>query len=273
MRAGLALLLAAALATCALGALGASGASAAPGTPDAPGARPAPESGYTSRDDLAALFEAEGSSPFTSPYAGTLAFSALQAKYDSGHGHGYRHELKTLKQYRQTVAATREHFSAQVTPTLPAGAKTIVAQYHAEGLDTLVKVYVQDTADNAGIDGKDGNGVFDVLARLKGADGKEVTTALGTVRSGDTFGLDIRFTGGAAMVAVSTAQHGAIETARTPIKPDSGNIYFKFGDYLQAEDPATRGHTTSRAKWDEYFQLKGITSSQVRFSMTRFERG
>ncbi|WP_082616077.1 GDSL-type esterase/lipase family protein [Massilia sp. Root418] len=229
--------------------------------------------GFTSREELGALFEAEGEAPFPSPYAGTLTFSALKAKYVSGNGHGYRHELKTVARYRQTVAATREHFSASVTPTLPAGAKTIVAQYHAEGLDTLVKVYVQDTADPGGIDGRADNGVFDVLARLKGTDGKEVTTALGTVRSGERFGLDIRFDGGSAIVAATTATHGAIDTGRTPIKADSGKIYFKFGDYLQARDPATQAHTSSSAKWDEYFRQKGIGSSEVRFNGIQFTRG
>ena len=229
--------------------------------------------GFTPKEELGALFEAEGEAPFPSPYTGTLAFSALKARYVSGNGHGYRHELKTMKQHRQTVAATREHFSASVTPTLPAGAKTIVAQYHAEGLDTLVKVYVQDTADPGGIDGTADNGVFDLLARLKGTDGKEVTTALGSVRSGETFGLDIRFAGGTAIVAATTARHGAIDTGRTPIKADSGKIYFKFGDYLQARDPATQAHTSNSAKWDEYFQRKGIGSSEVRFTDTKFTRG
>jgi len=231
------------------------------------------KAGFTPKEELAALFEAEGETPFPSAYTGTLAFSALKARYVSGNGHGYRHELKTARQHRQTVADTREHFSASVTPTLPAGAKTIVAQYHAEGLDTLVKVYVQDTADPGGIDGQAGNGVFDVLARLKGTDGKEITTALGTVRSGESFSLDIRFADGSASVAASTARHGAIDTGRTPIKADSGKIYFKFGDYLQARDPATHAHTSNRAKWDEYFQQKGIGSSEVRFNDTKFTRG
>lgn len=227
---------------------------------------------FTPATALQAMFEAEGKSPYPSPYTGTLTFSALQSKYDSGHGHGYRNELKVMSRHRLGVAATDERFSAIVTATLPAGAKTIVAQYHAEGLDTLLKVYVQDTADSKAIDGKAGNGLFDVLARIKGPDAKETMTALGTVRSGESFGLDISFSGGEAKVAVSTAQHGAMQTAPTRIKSTGENIYFKFGDYLQALDPATLTHTTSREKWDQYYQQSRIGSSQVQFSHTIFQR-
>lgn len=231
-----------------------------------------PAAGFTPKEELSALFEVEGDTPFPSPYAGTLAFSALQSKYDSGHGHGYRNELKIAKKHRLAMGATNEQFSARVTATLAAGAKTIVAQYHAEGLDTLLKVYLQDTADRKALDGVAGNGMFDVLARIKGVDGKEVMTALGTVRSGESFDLDISLKNGEGMVAVKTASHGPVQTDRTRIQAGGGNIYFKFGDYLQALDPATLAHTTSRAKWDEYYQLNRIDASQVRFSRTRFHR-
>lgn len=227
---------------------------------------------FTSREALNSLFDVEGVTPFPSPYAGTLNFSALASKFDSGHGHGYRNELKIANKQRRSVERTHEHFSAQVTPTLPNGAKTIVAQYHVEGLDTILKVYVQDTADRKGLDGKASNGIFDVLVRITGTDGKEVTTALGTVRSGEGFGLDISFANGDATVAVKTDRNGSIQTERTRVKGDNKNIYFKFGDYLQALDPATLAHTTSRGKWDEYYLLNHIDSSLVSFSHTKFER-
>ena len=225
----------------------------------------------TSQAGLQQLFEAEGRSPYPTPYAGTLVFSALASKYDSGHGHGYRNELKIATPQRRSAAATREHFSAQVTPELPDGAKTIVAQYHVEGLDTILKVYVQDTADRQGLDGQAGNGVFDILARIRGPEGKEITTALGTLRSGDTFGLDIRFNAGEAQVTVN--QGGSVRrTALTRIGIDGRKIYFKFGDYLQALDPATGKHTTSAAAWDQYYRQQHIDHSRIRFSDTVFER-
>jgi hypothetical protein len=224
-------------------------------------ALPAAAQSYTPQAALQKLFAVEGNSPYPSPYVGTLNFSALTSKYDSGHGHGYRNEVKVTDKQRLAAAQTHEHFAARVTPTLPAGAKTIVAQYHVEGLDTILKVYVQDTADKQGLDGKAGNGVFDILVRILGTDGKEATTALGTVHSGEGFDLDIVFNAGEALV-----------TARTGIKADDRQIYFKFGDYLQALDPDTGKHTTVAAKWDEYYRLNHIDSSLVSFSHTVFER-
>lgn len=251
------------LCACLLGAIGHA-------QPDMSGARPA--TAFTSKEELNSMFDLEGSTPFPSPYVGTLNFSALTSKFDSGHGHGYRNELKISAGQRRSLERTHEHFSAQVTPVLPNGAKTIVAQYHVDGLDTILKVYVQDTADSRLIDGKASNGIFDVMVKIRGTSGKEVTTALGTLRSGERFALDINFEVGDATVTVNTAKNGTIQTERTRIKGDNRNIYFKFGDYLQALDPATLTHTTSPAKWDEYYLLNQIGSSQISFSQTKFER-
>ncbi len=237
---------------------------------DVSGARP--ESAFTSKEELNSMFDLEGNTPFPSPYAGTLHFSALASKFDSGHGHGYRNELKIGARQRRSLERTHEHFSAQVTPTLPNGAKTIVAQYHVDGLDTILKVYVQDTADSRLTDGKANNGIFDVMVKIRGASGKEMMTALGTVRSGERFALDINFVYGDATVTVNTEKNGTIQTERTRIKGDNRNIYFKFGDYLQALDSATLSHTTSPAQWDEYYRLHQIDSSQISFSQIKFER-
>lgn len=228
---------------------------------------------FTPQEQLSALFDVEGTAPYPSPYAGTLNFSAFTSRFDSGHGHGYRNELKVANKQRHTAAQTREHFASRVTFKLPDGAKTIIAQYHGEGLDTLVKVYVQDTADAKGIDGKANNGAFDLLVRILGTDGKEVTTALGALRSGEPFDLDIRFADGAATVAARTDKGGLVKTATTPVKADKRNIYFKFGDYLQALDLDTKAHTIVAAKWDAYYLQSHIDHSLITFSDTVFERG
>ena len=228
--------------------------------------------GFTPRAALDRLFEMEGASPFASPHDGTLAFSALDSRFATANGHGYRNELKIAARERRPVAQTREHFSATVTPLLPAGAKTIVAQYHVEGLDTIVKVYVQDTSEAKLLDGRAGNGVFDVVARLRGAGGKDVTTALGTVRSGDSFRLDIRFDAGDAVVSVDSAAHGTLRAAGR-IAGETRAIYFKFGDYLQALDPQTRKPTSDPGKWDAWFRQQRIDAERVRFSHVIFERG
>ena len=233
---------------------------------------PAGAQGFTPEATLQRLFALEGNSPYPSPYAGTLNFSALESKYASPNGHGYRNELKIANSERLSLADTRERFAARITATLPNVAKTIVAQYHVEGLDTILKVYVQDTADKQGLDGKSGNGVFDILVRILGVDGKEATTALGTVRSGESFDLDIVLNAGETQVTARTATGGTIKTPLTRIRPDARKIYFKFGDYLQARDPVTGQHTISPEKWEEYYRQNNINSSHVRFSHTIFER-
>lgn len=232
----------------------------------------APDAGFTSRASLDSLFDVEGNSPFSTPYDGTLSFSALGSKFSTANGHGYRNELKIANRNRRPVGQTREHFSAVVTPTLPDGAKTIVAQYHVEGLDTILKVYVQDSDDRRALDGKAGNGVFDIVVRIPGSGGKEVETALGTVRSGESFTLDIRFDRGAATVSVSSAANGTRQTEATRIPDDQRNVYFKFGDYAQAIDPVTHRLTSSPAKWDAYFRQNHIDRDSIRFSHTRFVR-
>lgn len=233
---------------------------------------PAGAQTFTPEATLKRLFALEGNTPYPSPYAGTLNFSALDSKYASPNGHGYRNELKIVDSQRLSAADTREHFSARVTATLPNVAKTIIAQYHVEGLDTILKVYVQDTADSKGLDGKTGNGVFDILVRILDTDGKEATTALGTVRSGESFDLDIVFNAGEAQVTARTANGGTLKTPLTRIRPDTRKIYFKFGDYLQARDPVAGEHTSSPEKWDEYYRQNHIDSSHIRFSHTIFER-
>ncbi|MCC2956764.1 polysaccharide lyase family 7 protein [Massilia sp. IC2-477] len=228
--------------------------------------------GFTPRDTLASLFELEGGSPYSTPYDGTLNFSAFTSKHATPNGHGYRNELKISRASRLPIEQTHEHFSALVTPTLPAGARTIVAQYHVEGIETIVKLYVQDIAEPALLDGKANNGVFDVVARIRDTSGKDVSTALGTVRSGERFALDVRFDGGNARVSVKSDRHGALQTPLTRVMGDHRKIYFKFGDYLQARDPDTGAMSTKPATWDAYFQRNGIGSSLISFSETKFER-
>lgn len=228
--------------------------------------------GFTPKETLNSLFDLEGNSPFSTPYDGTLSFSALSSKFATAHGHGYRNELKIATRNRRTVEQTHEHFSAVVTPTLPNGAKTIVSQYHVDGLDTIVKVYVQDTDDKQLLDGKAGNGVFDIVAKIRDTSGEDVPTALGTIRSGQSFVLDIEFDKGVATVTAKTEANGSLHTAATRIKGDKRKIYFKFGDYSQALDPATHALTSDTAKWDEYFREHHIDKDEIRFSHVNFAR-
>jgi hypothetical protein len=231
-----------------------------------------PAAGFTPKASLDGLFELEGKPPYSTPYDGTLSFSALDSKFATAHGHGYRNELKIATKNRRTIEQTREHFSAIVTPTLPNGAKTIVSQYHVDGLDTILKVYVQDTDDKEALDGKAGNGVFDIVAKILGTAGHDVGTAVGTIRSGESFALDIQFDKGVATVSATTAANGKRQTEATRIKGDQRKIYFKFGDYFQAQDPATGALTWEPAKWDAYFRQNHMERDQVRFSQVSFVR-
>lgn len=227
---------------------------------------------FTPKASLDALFELEGNPPWSEPYDGSLTFSALASRFATAHGHGWRNELKVAAGQRRPVEQTREHFSATVTPTLPDGARTIVAQYHVDGLDTILKVYVQDTADAHAFDGQAGNGVFDVVVRILGPGGKETETALGTIQSGEAFALDIGLENGVATVGVRSTGHGEVRTAPTRIPGDGRKVYFKFGDYAQALDPATGKPTDDPARWDAWFRAHRIDAGTVRFSRVVFTR-
>jgi len=221
--------------------------------------------------ELSQWFEVEGLNPFNES-EGPFEFSALKSRYNSGHGHGWRNEAKVKSPLRLSAPETREHFRATVQPSLPNGAKTIVCQYHVDGLETILKVYVQDVKEGKLLDGVEGNGVFDVLARILKPDGKETSTPLGTVKSGESFELSVDLENGEASVSVASSGSGTQKTGKIPVKDFGRKIYFKFGDYLQAQDKNTGSHTSNPQEWDEYFKSKGIDSSGVAFSKLSFWR-
>ena len=216
-------------------------------------------------------FKVEGEDAIANASNGILSFSATRSQFNSGHGHGWRNEAKIREQLRLPVGQTREHFSATVIPHLPAGAKTIVAQYHFEGLSTAMKVYVQDTKQTGMMDGVEENGVFDILARITGPDGKEGAFPLGTVQSGEPFDLDVSFNAGVVNVTVSTKKQGQKETGNVSLPDTSSLVYFKFGDYLQAMNAAGQ-HTTNEDEWKEYFTQHHIDHTEVDFSHASFVR-
>jgi hypothetical protein len=219
---------------------------------------------------LKSIFAVEGNIPYPTNDDGTLMFSAMDSKFNSGNGHGYRNEVKVIDALRHSVSATKDHFSATITPLLPAGCKTIVAQYHVESLDTELKVYIQDTKESGAFNGVNGDGVFDVLVRILGTNGKETMTPLAQIKSGESFRLAIDLDGGAVTVMVESQKKGRQMTRQMQIKDLGKKIYFKFGDYLQALDVATGGHTTDSKKWDAYYQAHQIDRSQIKFSEVNF---
>lgn len=220
---------------------------------------------------LKTYFKVEGEDAIANARHGILSFSATRSQFNSGHGHGWRNEAKIRENLRQPVGETRETFSATVTPHLPAWAKTIVTQYHFEGLSTAVKVYVQDTKGDGLLDGVEGNGVFDILARITGSDGKERSFPLGAVRSGEPFDLKISFNAGAVNVAVSTAKWGQKQTGIVSLPDSTSTVYLKFGDYLQAADTPSH-YTTNENDWKAYYTKHHIDKTEVDFSHVRFVR-
>jgi len=217
-------------------------------------------------------FKVEGENAFDNAHNGTLAFSATRSRYNSGHGHGWRNEAKIKEKLRLPAGETREEFSAIVTPQLPPWAKTIVTQYHFEGLKTAMKVYVQDTKSGRALDGVEGNGVFDILARITGPNGKEISTPLGTVHSGESFALKVTFNQGVVNVGVSTEKWGRKETGNISLPDRSSAVYLKFGDYLQAADRPSR-YTTNENDWESYYTEHHIDNTEVDFSHIHFLRG
>lgn len=223
--------------------------------------------------DVAALrrfFEIEGDDAFASARDSTLTFSATASRYASPNGHGFRNEAKLRKEARLPARATRERFSADVTPVLPPGAKTIVAQYHMSGTGTAMTLQVQDTRERGALDGIERNGVFDILATITGPGGGKSKVALGTIRAAETFHLEIQASSGTLRVAVRTAGAGLHDTGERAIGDDPG-LYLKFGDYLQARDDGG-GMTSDPAAWTASLARQGITSTRVTFSDVRFTR-
>ena len=220
---------------------------------------------------LEKYFKVEGLNAIADAQVGVLSFSATKSKFNSGHGHGWRNEAKIREELREPVGETHEHFSATVTPRLPAWSKTIVAQYHFEGLSTAAKVYVQDTKGAEGMDGIAGNGVFDILARITGSDGVEHAYQLGTIRSGEPFDLKVSFNGGVVHVDVTTKKWGHKETPDVTLPDATSEVYLKFGDYLQAMNDKGQ-HTTDENEWQQYYAEHHIDNTEVDFSHVKFVR-
>ena len=221
-----------------------------------------PARAETDLSTLRRFFEIEGDDAFASARNGTLTFSATASRYASPNGHGFRNEAKLRKEARLPARATHERFAADITPSLPSGAKTIVAQYHQSGTGTAMTLQVQDTRQR--------DGVFDILATFTGPDGGKTKAPLGTLRAGETFHLELEAVSGTGRVAVRTASTGLRDTGARAIADDPG-LYLKFGDYLQARDEKG-GMTSDPGAWSASLARQGIAATRVTFSDVRFKR-
>ncbi len=214
------------------------------------------------------LWELEGTNPNPLVDSKTLIFLPLQAQYTSPNGNGLRHEYKIQKDLRVPMTATYEQFQANVKVDMSAGGKTIVAQHHASDLGTIMKVYVSDSSESGFDDSTASNGVFDVYVRLRNTSGVEEKFALGTIRTGGSFVLNVVNNYG----LVSVGAFG--KTFQLNVEDDSAS-YLKFGNYLQSQNPdgnskcGTPGNTSSFLACYASF---GITESRVTMTDVSYTR-
>jgi len=205
------------------------------------------------------LFDLEGNNPHPLLNDQTLVFLPLETQYTTSGGGGWRHEYKIKTSERKAMYDTYENFSANYKVELSDGSKTIVAQHHGTSISTLMKLYVADSSESGFIDSVANNGVFDVYVRLRGTNGSEQKFALGTVTSGQSF--DVTMVNNYGTVSVTAFGN----EAKLKVEDDD-NTYFKFGNYLQSQDPVTREDCGTRGdseSWEDCYNDLGITTSKI----------
>lgn len=217
----------------------------------------------TPQAELEKYFDVEGNSPFVTPTL--LRFDPLASKYVTPNGHGWRNELTIKEEIRTSFYKTYEHFSADISVNLSKGSKTIISQFHAASTGTLVKVYVSDTSESGFFNSVSTDGVFDVYVRMLGDDGKERKYPLGTVKSGNSLHLDIVNNHGDVTVTALG------QSARQHVKDDSG-AFFKFGNYLQAQDPDTLNQVESSSDFASFYESQNIVTSILEFTQVTYVR-
>jgi hypothetical protein len=205
------------------------------------------------------LFDLEGDNPPPLINDSTLVFVPLETQYTTSGGGGWRHEYKIKTSQRKAMYDTYEEFSATYKVELSDGSKTIIAQHHGTSISTLMKLYIADSSESGFDDSNANNGIFDVYVRLRGTDGDEEKFALGTIASGDSF--DVTMVNDYGTVTVSALGKSATLTVE-----DDDITYFKFGNYLQSQDPVTREDCGTRGdsdSWAECYRDLGITTSKI----------
>ena len=227
-----------------------------------------PPSDNSSIERIRTLFDLEGGDNDLTPYRdnNTLAFNALAARHVTPNGNGWRHELKIRQSLREAMYETIENFSARITPRLSPGSKTIVAQYHGGDTGTLVKVYVSDTDEKGRDDVNPADGVFAVYVRLRtDSSDSETILDLGTIRSGDSFNLTLNNNRGDVFVS-------ALGKSTRLRVSNSDGAYLKFGNYLQAQEPAGGRKYSDDDDWADFYNSAGFSESVVTFSNISYNR-
>ena len=225
-------------------------------------------SGIASNITDGSIFDLEGDNPNPLVNSDTLEFVPLEARHITPNGNGWRHEYKVKESARVAMTETYEVFEATVKVEMSDGGKTIISQHHASDTGTISKVYVSDTDESGFDDSVAGNGIFDVYVRLRNTSGNEEKHALGTITSGGSFNLKVvNNYGDVDVTALGT-------TFGIPVEDDSES-YFKFGNYLQSQDPYTLdecGESGNSDSFEECFKDLGITKSKVTMTNVSYTR-
>ena len=198
----------------------------------------------------------------------TLVFVPLEAQHITPNGNGWRHEYKVKESLRVAMTQSYEVFEATVKVEMSDGGKTIISQHHASDTGTISKVYVSDTDESGFNDSVAGNGIFDVYVRLRNTSGNEEKFALGTITSGESFNLRVVNNYGDVDVSALGNSFGI------PVEDDSES-YFKFGNYLQSQDPNTLdkcGEAGNSNSFKNCFEDLGITQSKVTMTNVTYTR-
>ena len=214
------------------------------------------------------LWDLEGDNPhpLVDPY--TLEFVPLQAKHTTPNGNGWRHEYKIKSELRVAMSATYEEFQATIKVDMSDGGKTIVAQHHASGLGTIMKLYVADSSESGFYDSSPANGIFDVYVRLRNTNGVEEKHPLGTIQSGDSF--TFRVVNDYGYVTVQAFG----ESFALQVEDDSAS-YLKFGNYLQSQNPygsVDCGEPGNSDSFAQCYQDLGITESKITMTNVSYTR-
>jgi len=209
-----------------------------------------------------------------------MTFDALAAQHVTENGNGWRHELKIKSSggYRVGMTEVYEEFKATITAKLDDGAKTIVAQHHADTTDTITKLYIADLDEGGFENAPDGtesdsvamNGIFDVYIRLAKEDGSgETKHLLTTIKSGESFEFEEVNDHGTVTVTINGQSLSPITV------DDSSESYFKFGNYQQAQNPETGDKLASGDAdgdfsdfYAEYFDISQITFTDMSYTRT-----
>ncbi len=214
------------------------------------------------------LWDLEGETPHPLVDDYTLKFVPLEARVTTPNGNGWRHEYKIASSQRIAMTDTYEDFQATATVDLSTGGKTIIAQHHAGGTGTIMKLYISDSSESGFDDSVAANGIFDVYVRIRNTSGVEEKKALGTIESGDTFSF--RVINNYGLVRVSAFG----ESLEVEVEDDSDS-YFKFGNYLQSQYPQGNVKCGEPGNSDSFaacYDEIGISEATVTMTNVSYER-